>query len=166
RFLRAVRSVLLALHRRRAVPPARAASRRGANRRADPHDRALDAWIVRHGRDSARREGRGWGWDRVRAQDADPPEPADRTSPTGPAGTPFAQGRVAAGRPHRTGERAGDGAGTGTRRGRKRLEGGRGSGSAGDGPNPGDRPPTGAILRSPGACSRHAYGRSAALTGE
>src|SRR5439155_1511512 len=84
----------------------------------------------------------------------------------GGGGTGFARGRVAAGRPRRTGERARDGAGTGTRRGRKRLEGGRGSGSAGDGPNPGDRPPTGAILRSPGACSRHAYGRSAALTGE
>jgi len=82
------RSVLLALHRRRAVPPSRAASRRGANRRADPDDRALDAGIVRNGRDSARREGRGWGWDRVRAQDADCRYPPDRTPRAGTARSP------------------------------------------------------------------------------
>src|SRR5207247_48023 len=90
------------------------------------------------------------------------PDGSDRLT-TGPAGTPFAHGRIAAGRPRRTGERARDGAGTGNRRGRKRLEGGRGSGSARDGPNPGERPPTGDILRSPGARSRHAHRRSGAL---
>jgi len=52
----AVRSVVLALHRRRAVRPSRAAGSRGTSRRADPYARARAAWIVCDGRDSAGRE--------------------------------------------------------------------------------------------------------------